>query len=211
MLSQMPNVLEVFTDFVCPWCYLGEMRLQQVLRVHDVTVKYIYFPLHPETSIEGMTLEQLFADRGMDVARSQEQLGTMMRSEGLDYGPRTHTYNSRSAQELAKYLETFFVDEGPAQVGQFRAEVFRAYFASGENIGQRDVLQGICQRIGLLDIDVTKVLTDSTAAGAVDEDWAYCRKMDVTGVPAFRFGNEWMHGCQGTGALEALIRVEQAE
>ena len=70
----MPNVLEVFTDFVCPWCYLAEKQLQDAVRDIDVSLTYVYFPLHPETSAEGMTLEQLFAGRGLDVASSQKQI-----------------------------------------------------------------------------------------------------------------------------------------
>ncbi|MGY8730681.1 MAG: DsbA family oxidoreductase [Pirellulales bacterium] len=207
----MANVLEVFTDFVCPWCYLGEKHLQQALRNHDVTVQYVYFPLHPETSVEGMTLEQLFAGRGLDVATDQEQLGTIMRGEGLEYGQRTHTYNSRSAQELAKYIEIFDSIEGSTKVSQFRSEVFLAYFARGENIAKADVLQEICRSIGMLELDVEIALTDSKAAAAVDEDWASCRKKNVSGVPAFRFGEDWVYGCRGVDALESLIRVEGDE
>ena len=207
----MLNVLEVFTDFVCPWCYLAEKQLQQALRDKKMTVRYVYFPLHPETSVEGMTLEELFAGRGWDVARDQEQLGSIMRGEGLDYGERTHTYNSRCAQELAKYVEMTAINEDVSQVSQFRTELFLAYFGRGENIANPTVLQGICRHIGLEEFYVEKALSDSRAADAVDEDWEYCRKMDVTGVPAFRFGEEWVRGCRGVAALESLIRVEQPE
>jgi len=203
----MSNVLEVFTDFVCPWCYLAEKQLHQVIHDIDLTVQHIYFPLHPETPVTGMTLEKLFAGRGLDVARSQEELAAMMRGEGLVYGPRTHTYNSLPAQQLAKYIEKLD-DEDLAQVSQFRAEVFMAYFARGENIAQLEVLRGICRQIGIVDLDIERTLADSAAADAVADDWAYCRKMNVTGVPAFRFREEWVHGCRGVGALESLIRVE---
>lgn len=207
----MANVLEVFTDFVCPWCYLGENQLQRAVRIHHVTVQYVYFPLHPETSVEGMTLEQLFAGRGMDVAGDQEQLATIMRGEGLNYGHRTHTYNSRIAQELAKYIESLDLDRGSELGSQFRAGVFRAYFERGENIAKAEVLQNICHQIGLLELEVEIALSDPKASAAVDEDWAYCRKMNVSGVPAFRFGEHWVHGCRGVDALESLIRVETEE
>ena len=207
----MPNVLEVFTDFVCPWCYLAEKQLQDAVRDIDVSLTYVYFPLHPETSAEGMTLEQLFAGRGLDVASSQKQLGAMMRDAGLDYGPRTHTYNSRHAQQLAKYIELLDACEGAGHGNRFRAGVFLAYFARGENIAKPEVLQGICQEIGIVGMDIERALSDSTAADAVADDWAYCRKMNVTGVPAFRFGEKWVHGCRGVDALEALIRVERTE
>ena len=207
----MTNVLEIFTDFVCPWCYLGEKHLQQAIRNRDVSVKYVYFPLHSETPFEGMTLEQLFAGRGMDVAASQEKLGLTMRNEGLCYGPRTHTYNSLGAQRLAKYIESFDSDRGRALGSQFRAEVFLAYFERGENIAKPEVLQEICRQIGMLDFDVEIALSDSKASAAIDDDWAYCRKMNVSGVPAYQFGEHWVHGCRGVDALQSLLRVEMEE
>jgi predicted DsbA family dithiol-disulfide isomerase len=86
-----------------------------------------------------------------------------------------------------------------------------AYFARGENIAKRESLQKICHRIGREDIDIETAISDSPAAQEVNADWEYCRKMNVTGVPAFRFGEQWVHGCQGVTSLESLIRVEQAE
>lgn len=207
----MTNVLEVFTDFVCPWCYLAEKQLKQAIHDIDLTVQYIYFPLHPETPVTGMTLEKLFAGRGLDVSRSQEQLASMMRGEGLVYGPRTHTYNSRRAQQLVKYIEKLDADEDLAQVRQFRDGVFMAYFGRGKNIADPGVLQGICRQIVMEEFDVEQALSDTTAAAAVDDDWAYCRKMNLSGVPAFRYGEHWVHGCRGVAELESLIRVERAE
>ena len=210
-MHEINNVLEVFTDFVCPWCYLGEKQLREATADTDVTLRYVYFPLHPETPSEGMTMEQLFSGRGMDVAATQQQLGTMMRREGLDYGPRTHTFNSSRAQQLAKYIAVLDTEAGTESEGQFRTEVFLAYFARGENIAKPEVLQGICNRIGIVDIDIEKALSDPAAGQKVNDDWAYCRKMNVTGVPAFLFGEQWVHGCQGVTALESLIRVERVD
>ncbi|MBT4692279.1 MAG: hypothetical protein HOB73_02935 [Planctomycetaceae bacterium] len=202
------KTLEVFTDFVCPWCYLGENKLLSAIPDNNLTVQYIYFPLHPDTPVEGMTLEQLFAGRGLDVARDQEKLGTIMRGEGLCYGSRTHTYNSSRAQILAKYIESRDNNEGAEHVSQFRAGVFAAYFSRGENIAEFEVLQGICHRIGLVDMRIEQALADSAAVDAVASDWSYCRKLAVTGVPAFRFGEKWVHGFAGVSALADLIRVE---
>jgi len=210
-MSELNNVLEVFTDFVCPWCYLGEKQLQLAMGDIDRPLRYVYFPLHSETPLAGMTLEQLFAGRGMDVAAAQQQLRTMMREAGLAYGPRTHTYNSSPAQHLAKYIALLDTETGTASEDPFREEVFLAYFARGENIADRESLQEICRRIGREDIDIEKALSDSSAAQEVNADWEYCREMNVTGVPAFRFGEQWVHGCQGVTSLESLIRVEQAE
>lgn len=209
--SEIDNVIEVFTDFVCPWCYLGEKHLQQALHDRNTRVQYVYFPLHPETPNGGMTLQQLFAGRGIDVEKNQDQLRVMMRNEGLRYGTRTHTYNSRRAQELAKHIEMSNDEAVRSQVNDFRAAVFLAYFEQGENIAELEVLGGICERSGLREFDVEEILCDPKGASAVDADWGRCRQMNVTGVPAYRVGGNWLHGCRDVEALESLIRVERVE
>ena len=47
------TIFEVFTDYVCPWCYLGDARVKKIKKNFDVNVKLVHFPLHPETPKEG--------------------------------------------------------------------------------------------------------------------------------------------------------------
>ena len=72
-----------------------------------MSIKWVQFPLHPETPQEGLSLEELFAGRDLDIPAIQEHLKELMRLEGLPYGNRTHTYNSRLAQELSKWGKDF--------------------------------------------------------------------------------------------------------
>ena len=68
-------------------------------------VTLIHFPLHPETPVQGQSLEDLFAGRDMDINAMYLRMKGLMDAEGLEYGPRTHTYNSRLAQELGKWAD----------------------------------------------------------------------------------------------------------
>jgi len=98
-----PRVIEVFSDYVCPWCYLGSARVARLQKEHGVQVKFVHFPLHPETPAEGKSLEALFAGRGYDIPKMQAQMRARMAAEGLPYGDRKMTFNSRLAQELASW------------------------------------------------------------------------------------------------------------
>ena len=100
-----PRLIEVFSDYVCPWCYLGSARVARLQKEHDVRVKFVHFPLHPETPPEGRSLETLFAGRGYDIPKMQAQMRARMAAEGLPYGERKMTYNSRLAQELGKWSD----------------------------------------------------------------------------------------------------------
>ena len=66
-----------------------------------MTVEWVHFPLHPETPVEGgRLLSELFAGRSLDLTAMHAQMKARMDAEGLPYGERTRTYNSRLAQEL---------------------------------------------------------------------------------------------------------------
>ncbi len=99
-----------------------------------MSIKWVQFPLHPETPKEGLSLEELFAGRDLDIPAIQEHLRELMRLEGLPYGNRTHTYNSRLAQELSKWGKDF------QQSSMLNQKIFEAYFVDGQNLADQDLL-----------------------------------------------------------------------
>ena len=82
------------------------MRIDKLQESYDIDVQLVHFPLHPDTPTEGRSLEDLFAGRGVDVDAMYARMKGLMEAEGLPYGKRTHTYNSRLAQELGKWADT---------------------------------------------------------------------------------------------------------
>ena len=194
-----PIVLEVFSDYVCPWCYLGSARVARLKKEHGVEVKMVHFPLHPETPAEGRSLEDLFAGRGYDIASMQAQMRARMAAEGLPYGDRKMTYNSRLAQELAKWAETQAGGEA------IHAALFRAYFVDGRNIGDAEVLVQIAESVGLPGDKAREVLETRSFKAAVDADWQKSRAYGVTGVPTYVAGKRGVVGAQPYEVLEDLI------
>ena len=76
------------------------MRIERLKVEHDVKIEWVHFPLHPDTPAEGRSLADLFAGRNVDRKAMHAQMKARMDAEGLPYGERTMTYNSRLAQEL---------------------------------------------------------------------------------------------------------------
>ena len=151
----------------------------------------MHFPLHPETPTDGQSLEALFAGRGIDVEAAYTQMKARMDEAGLPYSARTHTYNSRLAQELGKWADT------QSNGGAIHDALYAAYFVDGKNIGSPQVLLQIAEDIGL-DVEAAeKVLADRTFKAAVDADWARSRQYGVTGVPTFVAGGYGVVGAQG--------------
>jgi predicted DsbA family dithiol-disulfide isomerase len=79
------------------------VRIEKLKAEHHVRVKWVHFPLHPDTPAEGRSLDDLFAGRQVDRKAMHAQMKARMDAEGLPYGERTMTYNSRLAQELGKW------------------------------------------------------------------------------------------------------------
>jgi predicted DsbA family dithiol-disulfide isomerase len=164
-----------------------------------VNVTWVHFPLHPETPAEGASLEQLFAGRGIDVEAMYTRMKGLMDEEGLPYGRRTHTYNSRLAQELGKWADTQPGGEA------IHDALFKAYFVEARNIGDVDELVKIAESVGLPPDEARRVLTERTFRAEIDADWAKSRAYGVTGVPTFVAGGYGVVGAQPYEVLERLI------
>jgi predicted DsbA family dithiol-disulfide isomerase len=175
------------------------VRIERLRKEHGVKVQWVHFPLHPDTPQEGRSLEDLFRGRGYDVAKMQGQMRARMEAEGLPYGDRRMTYNSRLAQELGKWADTQPGGEA------IHDALFRAYFVDGLNIGDADVLLRISKTIGLPENGAREVLEKRTFKDAVDADWEKSRQYGVTGVPTFVAGQRGVVGAQPYETLVQLI------
>ena len=163
-------------------------------------VKWVHFPLHPDTPQEGKSLAELFAGRGYDVDKMQAQMRARMAAEGLPYGERKMTFNSRLAQELGKWADTQPGGEA------IHDALFKAYFVDGLNIGDPDVLVEIAQSLGLPGDEAREVIEKRSFKAAIDADWDKSRSYGITGVPTFVAGGRGLVGAQPYEALENLIR-----
>jgi predicted DsbA family dithiol-disulfide isomerase len=132
------------------------------------------------------------------------QMKARMDAEGLPYGERTMTYNSRLAQELGKWADT---EPGRDAVHD---ALFRAYFVEARDISQSAVLLDIAASVGLPVDGAREVLERRTFKDAVDADWELSREYGITGVPTFVAGRYGVVGAQPYEALEALVQKAAA-
>jgi len=170
-----------------------------------VKVEWVHFPLHPDTPAEGRSLADLFAGRNLDLKAMHAQMKARMDAEGLPYGQRTRTYNSRLAQELGKWAETQSGGEA------IHDALFRAYFADGRDISQPSVLLDIARQVGLSVDAAREVLDKRTFKDAVDADWQLSRQSGITGVPTFVAGRRGVVGAQPYDTLVQLVQQAAPE
>jgi len=171
-----PITLDFYTDFVWPWCYLSTGRIEKLKQNYNIKINTIYFPLHPETPDEGRRLDDLFGP-DTDISGIMRHLKMLMDAEGLPFGEgRYMTFNSRLAQELAKWAE-----EKPERLVR-----------SAEQVG--------------LPVDEARdVLEQRAMQAAVDADWRYALSVGVSAVPTFAVGLKGMAGARSYEQLAQFL------
>jgi predicted DsbA family dithiol-disulfide isomerase len=176
------------------------VRIDQLKKNYDINVRWAAFPLHPEAPDDGITLEELFARRPIDIKKAMARLKQVADELGLPLGERKKTYNSRLAQELAKWAES----EGKGE--PFHEAVFRAYFVDGKNIGRVDELVALAKSVGLPGKKARSALELRTLKEAVDSDWERSHTLGITGVPTFVVDNQATVGFQPYEELERFLK-----
>ena len=158
------------------------------------------FPLHPETPAEGLTLEELFAGRPIDINQVLARLNRTAKDLGLPFGKRERTYNSRLAQELGKMAESQGCGE------RFHLAAFKAYFVDGLNISRKSILLGLGTTVGLSAEQVLEVIEKRTFEEAVDKDWKRSYQLGVRAVPTFMINRMSLVGAQSYEKLVELMK-----
>jgi predicted DsbA family dithiol-disulfide isomerase len=177
------------------------VRIERLKKNYDIEVHWTAFPLHPETPEEGFTLEELFAGRPIDIKKVLSRFKQVAEELGLPLAERKKTYNSRLAQELAKWAES------KGKGDSCHEAIFRAYFVEGKNIGKVGELMILAKSIGLQEKEARSVLELRTFKEAVDADWSRSRSLGITAVPTFLADQQAVVGFQPYEALEQFLKA----
>ena len=180
--------IEVFSDVVCPWCWLGKRRLERAREELDfadeIEVRWRAFQLDPGAPVEPRPYADVLARKyGPDaVPRITNRLDHLGRQEGLDYRwDRVQRVNSFDAHRLLAWAATRGTDSQNA----LAERLFRAYFTEGANVADRAVLASVAGEAGLDVDDAAAALEAGSFADEVRADLAAAVENDVLGVPAF--------------------------
>ena len=203
--------VEIWSDVVCPWCYLGKRRFERALAAFEhkdeVTVAYRSFELDP-TAPRGSTLptvEMLARKYGMPIARAeqvQREMEQRAAADGLEFHlDELRTGNTRDAHRLIH-----FATERGCQA-ELVERLHRAYFTEQRSIFDHESLLAVAGEAGLDAVDTAAVLESDRYLDAVERDEADARSLGATGVPFFvldrRFG---VSGAQPTDVLLGALR-----
>ena len=201
--------IEVWSDVVCPWCYIGKRRLETALERFphrdEVEVVWRSFQLDPSAP-EGRThptLPALAARYGTSVEQMRErmaQVEELAAAEGLKYALADGVSGNT---ELAHELLHLAAERGRG--GEAKERLLRAYFEEGRSVFDVEALVPLAVEVGLDEAEVRAALTDRRYRAAVREDAATAQAFGATGVPFFVVDRKY--GASRAQPAELLLQI----
>jgi predicted DsbA family dithiol-disulfide isomerase len=201
--------VEIWSDVVCPWCYIGKRRFEQALaefaHADDVTVVYRSFELDPSAPRErtGTHDEHLARKYGMTVERAHqlnEQMTQTAAAEGLDF----HFERIRGGNTFDAHRLLHLAQERGKQEA-LKERLLLATFTEGEPIADRAALIRLATEVGLDESEARNVLESDRYVDAVRADEQQAMSYGITGVPFFVVDRKY--GVSGAQPAEALLQV----
>jgi predicted DsbA family dithiol-disulfide isomerase len=202
-------LVEIWSDVVCPWCYIGKRRFEQALEKfeHRDEVKVIWraFELDPGAPArrEGDYAARIASKNGITREEAEHNIERMTRvaeSDGLDFHfDRSQPGNTFDAHRLLHYA----AERG--RQDELKERLLRATFTEGEPIGDRDTLLRLAVDIGLDADDVRAVLDGDAYSAEVRADEQRANVIGITGVPFFVM--DARYGVSGAQSPDVLLDV----
>lgn len=186
----------VFSDYICPFCYIGHVRLARLRDEYDLKVNWSMVEIHPETPAQGRPVDELGYPPEQWNAMMGE-LGTMAQSEAIVIRPHTFTTNSHQALLLAEAAK----EQGGAVFYALHHRLFTAYFGDGLNIGDTDVLRQLAAESGVTPDTVERAWTDPQYPTRLRHNLKAAQELEVTGTPTFFIGTRKLTGALSVETL----------
>ena len=208
--------IEIWSDVVCPWCYVGKRRFEQALAAFphrdEVEVVWRSFELDPQAPAErtGDYAAMLAAKYGFSVERGQQMVDTMTATaaqDGLDFRfARARVGNTFDAHRLLHLAAERGVQDA------VKERLMLATFTEGEPIGDLETLVRLGAEAGLDAAEARAVLTSERYADEVRADELQARAYGISGVPFFVVdGRYGVSGAQPAAALREVLETAWTE
>lgn len=202
--------IEVWSDIMCPFCYIGKKRLDDALDAFEhagrIEVEYKSFELMPgmETYPLRSDVEHLAAAKGLSLEQARQmnqQVQAMAEATGLEMNPDDSiAANTINAHRLTHFAKAHGKQQEVAQ------ELFKVHFVDGDNVDDIDVLVNIADRVGLDPAAARESLESDAFTNDVQRDIVEARQLGIQGVPFFVFDRKYaINGAQQEEVFSSTI------
>lgn len=201
-------MIEIYSDIICPWCYIGKVRFEKALENLDANerpdVIWRPFQLNPGMPVDGISRREYRTKKFGTWEHSQEldaQVIDAAKGEGLDFNFEISlkTPNTVLGHKLIKFAELNNCQDAVV------TELFDSYFCEGKDIGDKNILLQIATRCGLGETETIKAFDDPNLANLVKEEEEHGRKLGISSVPVFVLNDQILF----SGALQPNIIVDK--
>ena len=181
--------LTVFSDYICPFCYLGHHRLMRLRDEYDLKINWCFIEIHPETSPEGEPVASL------DYPSEQwnqlmQNLEAVAKEEGIAMAEHTFTTNSKDALLLSEAAK----EQGREKFYDLHEKLFAAFFVDGRNIGDRNILRELAADSGINNEAIESAWQGEKYQQRILSNYHAARQHEIQAVPSFIFGERKLTG-----------------
>ncbi len=181
--------ITVYSDYICPFCYVGHHRLQRLRDSYDLKINWCFLEIHPEISAKGEAIDSL----DYPSEQWQKMLTNLKRiagEEGIPLSRLSFITSSRDALLLS---------EAAKQCGRdifyaLHNKLFNAYFVDSINIGDRHILREIARACGIDEDTIDSAWTDKKHQQRLLDNFNSARQHKIQSVPSFIFGERVLTG-----------------
>lgn len=200
--------IEVVSDTVCPWCFVGKRQLERALaRLPDVRaeVRWKPFLLDPSVPRGGVDADAYMVQKfgsARVVELMRERIGVVAEQVGIhfDLARQKKRPNTRDSHRLVHWA--FLAGKQDAMVEL----LFRAYFEQGKDIGDRDVLSALAEQAGMNADEVRMKLESDLDEKLIQTELERAHKLEITAVPTFDFEGFRLPGAQSPEVIVSIIQ-----
>lgn len=203
-------MLEIFSDIICPWCYIGKVRFEKALEKLDadeqVEVVWRPYQLNPGMPVEGISRREYRIKKFGSWEYSQQldaQVIAAAKDEGLDFNfdIALKTPNTVLGHKLIKFGEQRNCQDAVV------TELFNAFFCEGKDIGDRNILVQLATRCGLNEAETNHALDDATLAEVVNAEEERGRSLGINSVPSFVLNDQVLFsGAQQPSIIAGVLK-----
>lgn len=173
----------VFSDYICPFCYVGDARLQRLRADYDLKINWCFLEIHPETPATGMSIGKL-GYPAPQWRRMMDTLASLAAEEGLAIQSHDFTTCSHQALLLAEAAR----EAGSAAFYRLHRHLFEAFFCEGRNIGDPAELRLLARESGLEDDAVARAWGDPRYEQRLMQYRSAAHDLGVKATPTIFFG-----------------------
>lgn len=202
-MSNLPELqVTVFSDYICPFCYVGHHRLMRLKDSYDIKINWCLLEIHPENSEQGEPVTSLdYSSNQWD--QLVQNLMRVAEEENIPLSELTFTTNSKNALLLAEHCKQLGHDTFYA----LHEKLFTSYFVEQKNIGDKNILREIAREVDIDEATAELAWDDGPQHQRLLQNTQAAHQYKIQSVPSFIFGEHILTGV----VSEAVMRDAAAE